>query len=194
MFSPATRPGAGRSLLILLLILGSVPCAAGELLEAHVRQHKGHYLLSLDMRIHARAARVYAALLDIPNLPKINDTIKSAQILEHSKTARRVKLVIEGCVWIFCRRLHEVDSLTEPGEGYILSATDPAYSDFRYGRVLWQVIDEGKTTRVTYNADYVPKFWVPPLIGPVLLKHSMLKEGKKTLDGLEKFLQVETQQ
>jgi len=189
----AGRSGTARRLLILLFILPVTPCAAGELLASRVEHRGDHFLLHLDMRIHARAADVYAVLVDFPHLPKVNDAIQSAEELQHKGRMHRVRMVIEGCVWIFCRRVKEIDTVTESGDGYIVSVTDAEHSDFHYGRALWQVIDEGKTTRVKYNADYVPAFWVPPLIGPAIFKHRMLKEGKKTINGIERLAQPKSE-
>jgi len=162
---------------------------AGDVLQALVRHQDDHYLLHLDMRIQAKRATVYRILTDFPHLPKVNASIKSAQALSHKGHVYRVRLVSEGCVWIFCRRVKEVDDVTLQDAEYIMLVAEPAHSDLRYGRALWQLIDEGKTTRIKYNADFVPGFWVPPLIGPALLKHVLLKQGLKTLNGIEHLAQ-----
>lgn len=180
-----TRAWTRLALCLLLTGCLSSPGHAGELLQARVQEQKGHYLLHLVMRIHASYTDVLHTLLDFRNLPKINSTIKSAKLLSHKGRVYRVHLVIEGCVWIFCRTIQEEDVVTQLDNGYLSSITDPRHSDFHYGHVLWHLVDEGKTTRVTYNADFVPAFWIPPLFGPAIFKHRLLREGKKTIDGIE---------
>ncbi len=177
--------------LCLLGLLSATACVAGELLNAYVAHRDNHYLLHLDMRIKGKYADVYRALVDYKHIPQINDSIKSAQELEHKGNVHRVRIVAEGCVWIFCRRIEQVQTVTERDDGYIISITDPVHSDLKYGRALWHLIDEGKTTRVQYNADYVPDFWVPPLIGPMIFKHRMLEEGQKTINGIEHLIQLQ---
>ena len=178
-----------RFALCLLALLPVSLCAAGELLNAHVAHKDDHYLLHLDMRIKARYAEVYKVIVDYNHIPQINDSIKSSKELWHKGKRHRVRIVGEGCIWIFCHTIRQVVDVTERDDGYIISITDPAHSDLKYGRALWHLIDEGKTTRVQYNADFVPNFWVPPLIGPMIFKHRLLEEGQKTINGIERLIQ-----
>jgi hypothetical protein len=178
-----------QTALYLLALFTASTCHAGELLEAHVERRDDHYLLHLDMRIQAKYADVLRVLVDFNHIPLINDSIKSSKELAHQGNVYRVYIVGEGCVWIFCRRIQQVEVVTVRNDGYITSVTDPKHSDLRYGRALWHLIDEGKTTRVEYNADFVPDFWVPPLIGPMIFKHRILEEGQKTINGIERLIQ-----
>ena len=175
-----------RVLVSILCLVSSLPFAqAGELLNAYVNYEDHHYLLHLDMRVNGKSERIYAILTDFNHLSAVNDTIVSSQLLESKGRQHRVQYESEGCVWIFCRRINQVVIVSELANGFILSETLPAESDLRYGRTLWHVIDEGETTRLTYDADFVPDFWVPPLIGPMIFKKRILKEGQKTINGIE---------
>ena len=175
---------------ILLLVSSLSFAQAGELLDAHVNYEDEHYFLHLDMRISGKSDRIYAILTDYDHLPAVNDTIVSSKLLESKDGQHRVQYVSEGCVWIFCRRINQVVIVSELANGFILSETQPALSDLRYGRTLWHVIDEGDTTRLTYDADFVPDFWVPPLIGPMIFKKRILEEGQKTINGIESLANV----
>lgn len=157
-----------------------------------MQEHDGHYLLHLVMRIHARYADVMHTLLDFKNLPKINSTIKSAKLLSHKGRVYRVHMVARGCVWIFCRTIQQEVVVTRLDHGYLSSVTDPRHSDFHYGHARWHIVDEGKTTLVTYNADFVPAFWIPPLFGPAIFEDRLLQEGKKTINGIEQHLRKHT--
>ena len=166
---------------------------AGEVLEAFVNHEDDHYVLHLDMRINGKSQMVYAALLDFDNLHAINDSITHSERRESRDKLHRVYFEAQGCVLFFCPRVRQLVTVTELGDGYIMSVTDPEHSDLRYGRTLWQVIDEGKTTRIKYNADFVPDFWVPPLFGPYIFKKRMLQEGQKTVHGIEKLIAARAQ-
>lgn len=175
-----------RVFVFICLYAFSLPaCLSGELLDSYVNYEDDHYLLHLDMRIEAEAANVYAVLVDFNNIKSINDTIVSSKLLESNNRVHRVQFMSEGCVWFLCRSVSQVVTVTEMGGGYIMSKTDPEESDLSFGTTLWQVIDEGKTTRVKYDADYIPAFWIPPLIGPLIFQERMLEEGLKTLNGIE---------
>lgn len=182
---------AGKYVILLLCLFFVWPCQAGQVISARAEYRDDHFLLHLDMRIQAQYADVLRTLLDFPNLPKINDAIKSASVLSHKGKTYRVKLIAEGCIWFFCRRIKQITSVSLRDDGYITSDTDSAHSDLRYGRELWHIVDEGKTTRVQYNADVVPAFWIPPLIGTAIFKHQLLSEGKKTINGVEAFIKRE---
>lgn len=175
-----------RLVILAAIYFVTLPfCAAGELLESYVNFEDDHYLLHLDMRVDAESSDVYAVLLDFNNIPAVNDSIVYSKLLESNGREHRVQFDSEGCVWVICRRVMQVVTVTEMGNGFILSHTHPDESDLQYGKTLWQIIDEGETTRIKYNADYVPKFWVPPIIGPYFFQERMLEEGLKTLNGIE---------
>ena len=164
------------------------PLHAGELILADANETEGHYTLSLDMRIQGSHEDVYAVLIDFNNLPAVNDTVKSSQLLESNGKKHLVIYTSEGCVLIYCQTVTQLATVTELGRGYLMSEVDPSKSDLEYGRTLWQVIDEGETTRIKYNADYVPDFWVPPLIGDYIFQERMIEEGIKTVNGIEKII------
>ena len=161
---------------------------AGEVLHANLEHEHDHYLLHLDMRIKGDSTAVFRALLDFNNLTAINDTIVYSKLLERNGREYLVQTDGEGCVWFFCKRVVQVSIVTEMDNGYIMSVTVPEKSDLEYGRTLWQVIDEGDTTRIKYNADYVPAFWIPPIFGPYIFKKRMLEEGQKTVNGIERIV------
>jgi hypothetical protein len=175
-----------RVFISLLWFISCLPCSqAGELLSAYVNFEDEHYLLHLDMRVKGKSDTIYAILTDYDHLSAVNDTIVSSKLLESKGQQQRVQYESEGCVWIFCRRINQVVIVSELANGFILSETLPDQSDLSYGRTLWHIIDEGETTRLKYDADFVPDFWVPPLIGPMIFKKRILKEGQKTINGIE---------
>ena len=178
---------------ILRFVLGFLLSAfqsfvhSGELLKSYVNEQDDHYVLHLDMRIAAKFDRVYEVLMDFSKMAEVNDSIKSSELIESNGKTHKMRFQTEGCIWFFCRKVRQMVTVTELGQGYILSETHPKESDLRYGKALWQIINEGDNTRVKYNADFVPDFWVPPIFGPAIFQDRMLEEGKKTLNGIERL-------
>jgi len=161
---------------------------AGEVLHSYVEHDSGHYLLHLEMRLAAALDSVYAVLLDFDNLSSLNDSIIGSQLLEKNAQHYRVLLITKGCLWFFCRQVKQVQTVMELGRGYLTSTTDPAVSDLASGKVLWHVRPDPRQegwTLITYSADFEPGFWVPPLIGPWLMKRRLLQEGRETIFGIE---------
>lgn len=169
---------------ILLLLSGS---PAGEITHSYVDYEDGHYLVRLVMKIEADMETVYSLLTDFDQLTKLNDSIKVSRLLHSNDKQHRILIEMEGCVWIFCRRVNQVQQVTEMGMGYIKAVTLPDQSDMEYGRVLWHIQQQDNVTVISYSADVIPAFFVPPLIGPYLMKDRLLEEAEKTIRGIERL-------
>ena len=169
------------------LALAQQHLQAGELLKAYVNEIDDHYILHLDMRVEADYDSVYEVLMDFSKMMEVNNSITSSKLLESDDKIHKLYFVSEGCIWFFCREVKQLVTVTEMGQGYIISETHPEESDLSFGRTLWQVIDDGETTRLKYNADFVPDFWIPPFFGSAIFQDRMLEEGKKTVHGIEKL-------
>jgi hypothetical protein len=161
---------------------------AGELINYHVDRIDGHFILHLDMRVSADYQAIRDVLLDFDKMPDVNDTVIESRLVKSDGNEHEIYFVSKGCVWIFCQTIEQVAMVTELNGGYIASTIIADESDLDYGRSLWQLIDEGDTVRVIYNADYVPDFWVPPFVGSSIAKKKMLSEGRKTINGLERVI------
>jgi hypothetical protein len=140
------------------------------------------------MRVSANHREIKEVLMDFSKMPEVNDTVLESRLIERDGNRHKIFFVSRACVWVFCETIKQVAIVTDLDQGYIMSNAIKEKSDLQYGRTLWQLIDEGKTTRVIYNADYVPDFWVPPIIGSSIAKEKMLSEGSKTINGLERVI------
>lgn len=179
------------SSLTLFSLLWLPNSHAGEVSHSHVDYDDGHYLVRLEMKIEAELETVYALLTDFNHLKLLNETIKVSRLLDSKNQQHHVLIAVEGCVWIYCKRVKQVQRVTEMGQGYIQAVTLPDKSDMEYGRVLWHIRQEGDFTIVHYRADFVPAFFIPPLIGPYIMKGRLLEEGEKTIEGIERLARFE---
>jgi len=172
---------------LLAGLLAGGPVHAGEVLSSHVDYTDDHYLIDIDMRIDANADKVFARLQDYNHLYRVNSAIKSSRLLKTDGRVKRVRIVTRGCVWFYCRRVEQVQNIEEVRDRYLVATIDPKVSDFKYGRVIWHVWRDDKGTRIRFSADLVPDFWIPPLIGPWVMKKKLLEEGRQTITGLERL-------
>jgi len=177
-------------LLINSLLLPALS-QAGEVRLSHVDYQGGHYLVQLEMKIEAELDTVYTILTDFNNLNQVNDSIKISRLLHSEGKQHHVLFEVEGCVWFICRRVKQVQRVNEMGNGYIQGVILPDKSDMEYGRVLWHIRYEDGHTFIQYRADFVPAFFIPPLIGPYIMKGRLLEEGEKTIQGIERIAQIE---
>ena len=172
------------ALLLSCLMIGQVQ--AGKLIDSYVNYEDGHYLLNLDMLVDAPLKNVYRVLMDADHLTDINDTITQSQLVKRKDSQQWVYVETEGCIWLFCRTIKQTQLVTELGDGYITTVTLPEESDLEYGKVLWRLQSQDSQTHISYSADFVPDFWVPPFIGPWLMGRRLLDEGQKTIEGIER--------
>ncbi len=175
----------------LLFGIGATFSHAAEVLQHEITFKDKHYVLSLDMRVNGTVDQVYAILTDFDHFKTLNNSIKHSQLLFNNKHVSTVEVIAEGCVLLFCKRVKQIQIVTEQGNGKIDSITDPDDSDIAYGEAHWQLTNDGKQTKVQYRSDYVPKFWVPPIIGPAILKSRLLEEAQKTIHGIEARIKAE---
>lgn len=96
---------------------------------------------------------------------------------------------MEGCVLLFCKsmRRHGHLRLNPPHE--IVAIADPDGSDFRYSRERWRLVEEDGGTLMTYNFEMEPAFWVPPVIGPFIIKRTLREGGIDAIDRIEAVAQ-----
>jgi len=70
----------------------------------------------------------------------------------------------------------------------VLRATvDPAHSDFEFSNETWTFREDEGGTRVMYELHMDPKFWVPPAIGPYMIKRKLRKASGAALDRIERL-------
>lgn len=72
--------------------------------------------------------------------------------------------------------MRATEDVQTEGDGEIVGQALPSASDFRELREHWRIVPDDSGTRVHYAATMMPKFFVPPLIGPWLIKATLRRE------------------
>ena len=67
----------------------------------------------------------------------------------------------------------------------IRATIDPETSDFHVSNETWEFRREGAGTVVNYAIEFEPKFWVPPVVGPYILKRKLESHGGGAVDRIE---------
>lgn len=180
--------------LLVLTISSSHISQASEILEAHVENEDDHYRIHLDMLVNAPFEQVYFHLTHYAKLTLLSKTIKQSTVLQQSPPQFRVKVISQGCIMFICKTVTLVQDVEEFRNGYIVGRVIPELSDFLQGYQFWHIRKQGMKTRVTYSADMVPDFFVPPLFGSYIFQKRMLKEGQIIINNAEKLAQQDVQQ
>lgn len=169
----------------LVLISGSVAAATIEQLE--FEQVDDHYVVSMQIELAVSAANAYAVMTDFERLPQLNPSVLKAEM----RTPNRLQTVVSLCVLFFCRDIHQVQTVTMPGGFRVHMRVIPDKSDLKYGTASWHFLPlEAQRSRLIFRAELAPDFWLPPLIGPWLLKNKVKTETLQTCESIERFVRT----
>lgn len=94
-----------------------------------------------------------------------------------------------GCIVFFCRSLVRQGFVEFVENRELRAYVDPALSDFEFSLETWRFSEDDGGTRVRYELHMDPKFWVPPAIGPYLLKRKLRTASGDALDRIERVAQ-----
>ncbi len=173
------------------LLAGLLWCAtafAGEVNIVAVSHQGGSYLIEVDTLVHIDEPQARALLTDYSNLGRVNPAIEVSEILlTRGPGDYRVRTVTEACVWFYCMRVHQVQDVIESQGGTVTALIVPEFSDFKYGYARLNLWQEAEGTRILIRSEVEPDFWIPPLIGPWLIKRKLLSETRETMDNLEQL-------
>ena len=174
------------------LFLAGVVCVdsvlAGEIYLLRVSHKEGVYLLAIEARIEASPESVFASLTDYENLTQISSSVIESGVLEEFDAKQhRVYLATRLCILFYCATIKQTQDMTSFPPEKLSAQILPQQSDFRQGAARWRLNSINGATRMLFNASLEPDFWIPPLIGPLLVKHMLRKEAIKTIAGLERI-------
>lgn len=182
---PLARP-ARRAIGLALALVGGVAGAADiERLEL-VRDGRT-YRLDAAFALAAQPAAAWRVLTDYEGLPALNSSIKKVQVLgSDGPTRHRLHARIRLCAYVFCRTLDHVQWMTQRREGLLEAEIDPADSDFEYGAARWELTPAGPGSRLDLTIAVRPRFWVPPVVGPWLIREALRVQAQRTAEGIER--------
>jgi len=177
--------------LALLWLLGVAQAGAGEVVSVTVERFDQRYVVEIDARFNATTERLRELLTDFPHLSRINDSIQRSEILEiNSPQHHCVRTEAQVCVAMLCKTIVQVQDVSVLPDGNLLATIRATRSDFSYGVARWDFWKEVSTTRMRFRSEIEPAFWVPPLIGPWLIRRALHDEALKSVANLERLAEV----
>lgn len=174
-----------RWLWLSLLLVDAV--AASEIEKANLSYKRGAYNYEFTVLIDGAADTVRAIVTDYDHLKRLSDDIVESVLIERfdERNLKR-RMWLNYCVLIFCFDLVFVEHVELKDNGDIIAEIIPEESNFHWGKTIWRLEAVGDhQTRITVVAEQSPKFWVPPIIGPIIMKSTFLKEVRKTCENIE---------
>ncbi|MGI9329571.1 MAG: SRPBCC family protein [Gammaproteobacteria bacterium] len=158
-----------RLVSLFLAILGfllATFAAAVEINHAVVSKNGGVFHLEAETLVEAPPDFVYEVLTDFDRFHNLAAGIAATRYLEPDEKGGQLGYTkVAGCVFMFCKSFEKVERIWATPKKSLVTIALPERSDFRVYATRWRVIDADGKTRLAFEANMQPDFWVPPLIG-----------------------------
>ena len=175
---------------LLCVLLFAAPAGAAELRSVQVDYKKGFYTMKSEVWFDATLEQMWYVFRRWDYSADFSSAIVESRDVEADEQGRpQYYSRMKGCVLFFCldfvRQGH-----VELEEKKILQAfADPEISDFHRADETWTFAERDGGTVVNYHLTMKPKFWVPPGIGPFVIKRKLRRDAGDAIDRIEVIAQ-----
>jgi hypothetical protein len=172
--------------LTLLLILVGVRCVmALDIHDLHIAKQGRAYQVQMTFSVAASVGQVIAVLTDYGFPDRLDPDVTRREVISRDGEITRVRTEARGCVFIFCKDIAFTLDVTVV-EGDIRADIVPDESDFRSGYFQWSVSSSASgDSYIVFESVMEPDFYIPPLIGGVLVRKMLRQKVMTTVENLE---------
>ena len=172
--------------LAVAACLAVVPAAAAEVERLELGREGRTYRLDSRFVLGVAPEAAWVVLTDYGGLPALNPSIRKTKVLATDGPSRhRLYARVRLCAYIFCKTLDHVQWMTQRRPGLLEAEIDPQESDFERGSARWELTPHGAGARLDLTIEVRPRFWVPPMVGPWLIREALRVQAQRTADGIE---------
>lgn len=171
-----------------MLIGGNASGAARDDEQAEFAFAHNTYRYTYTTTLDADVEAVTAIVTDFDRLHRLNDGITASHVLARYDE-HHVKRLIDGrqCVLMFCFKLRLVEDVRVT-PGHVHARVIEGEGSFSAGDMDWYYTALGAgRTRITFSAAQTLDVWIPPVIGPLVLKRVFLREVRETCASIERL-------
>ena len=185
MYRILSRPAAISRASIVWVLLASSSMAA-DVNWIDVQRDGGRVDVNSELVIDAPLAEVYAALLNYDQFAQMGDTFAESRYVETAADGTpRIYTRIEGCIWFFCKTIERTARLEVEPHRKILAIAEPELSDAARSIESWTLTAAGDSTIIEYRHEIDTGFWVPPLLGALVINRSVKRGVQKAAGRIE---------
>ena len=185
MYKILSTPSARSIATILLAFLAGTTMAA-DVNWIDVQRDGGRVDVHSELVIDAPLSEVYAALLNYDQFAQMGDTFAESHYVETAADGTpRIYTRIEGCIWFFCKTIERFARLEVEPQRKILAIAEPERSDAALSIESWTLTAAGDSTVIEYRHEIDTGFWVPPLLGALIINRSVEKGTQKAAGRIE---------
>ncbi|MEM9172591.1 MAG: SRPBCC family protein [Pseudomonadota bacterium] len=180
-------------LALIALCLSPAMASAAELLQISVERDGRRYTMVSETWFDAPVIGVFDVLTDYANFDRISSVYKQSGYIEPADdNTPRVYSRARGCVLFFCQTIERVERLENEGLARLRAIAEPDKSDFKFSEASWEFREQDNGTWVRYSVTMEPGFWVPPVIGPYMMKRKLASGGEDAINRIEVLAQQST--
>ena len=177
-------------LTVSLLAAAALTAGAAEMRRVEVDRIDGRYIMQSEVRFAASVEAVYSVFADYDLSTQFSGAIVESRNIDAEEGGKPGFYVRNrGCVLFFCKSFERYGTVELEPYKVIRAEVDPERSDFHLSNESWQFEADGNGTIVTYDLEFKPKFWVPPVIGPYVIKRKLQDDGGDAVERIESIAQ-----
>jgi uncharacterized protein YndB with AHSA1/START domain len=176
------------SILVVAAVFASTTVRPATVRTIDVEHIDGIYRLESNAFLNAPREAIFEILTDYDRFGRISSTYTDYGFMEPAADGTPIIFTtMEGCVLFFCVSMRRVERLEVEAPSFIRTDTLPEQSDFKLSISEWTLEPEAGGTSMTYSLTMEPDFWVPPLIGPWVLKQRLERGGTGAVNRIERL-------
>ena len=179
-----------RESIAALLLLLTLSVNSADLRDVLVEKIDKRYSLISYTYFDSNAEDLFRVLIDYDLFTKFTSAFAESRNVAPDEQGRpQFHTRLEGCIIWWCKSLVRNGYLVLHPSSEIIAIVDPQTSNFNYSHERWRLRNEGDGTLLIYEFYMEPGFWVPPVIGPFLIKRTLRSEAIDVVDRIEALAQ-----
>jgi len=159
---------------------------AAEMRSVHVDYADGRYTMVSEVWFDASVEQVFNVFRRWDLSTQFSSVIVESRDEAADELGRPQYYVRnKGCLLFYCRSFERRGHVELEVNEVLRAIANPETSDFLLSNETWKFAGESGGTVVFYELLMEPKFWVPPIVGPYLIKRKFEKDGGGAIDRIE---------
>ena len=165
---------------IAMAWLAGVTCALGAVVAddfdiiVRVEQHGARIVVDVSVPVDATVSDTWSVITDYDNMAGFVSNLEASRILDRNGNVLTVMQKGKASRGLLTFAFQNVREITLDPETSIHSRM--ISGDLESSEFVTHVIDLGDSSKITNHGEFVPKIWVPPIIGPALIEAETRKQ------------------
>jgi hypothetical protein len=161
------------SLAVALSLALCPTAAAAQPVEVQVARHGDLVTVDVQAVVAAPADAVFGVLTDYAHMPLFLSTVKTSAVIGEHDGIDEVEQSGEARHGFLHFTYHTVRDIEAIDKRELRSHL--VSGDFKSYEMTTKLVDQGASTLIEQHGEYVPNAWVPPGIGPRIIKEETAK-------------------